>query len=241
MTFFLPLLLPCSRGRKHLEGEMYEAPRVVEADNLYYIARSAAHSSLSRFPREWAVEDVEDAVQAAAAAAWTAFAHVSRAQESWRGYLYRAARDGATRELARVLLGRNVFAEPLGDRDVAEQGEDTEEDSWDSVWAWRIYWLLRQARKQKRGRAVAGARRDMAIVLMAMAGWSNEGIANELNMTVNAVKVYRERIKRFLATHPRLRCEVCGENAVAFRHLHLDSLDSNDPEHVIPVCEEHYR
>ena len=59
--------------------------------------------------------------------------------------------------------------------------------------------LFLAAKTQRRGRAVEAARRDVRLLDLLVQGYRNEGIALELDMTVNAVKAARARIKTVLA------------------------------------------
>ena len=64
--------------------------------------------------------------------------------------------------------------------------------------------IMKDSRKQKRGRAVVAAVRDTNILLLSLQGYSNDGIALEMGMSNSEVKDYlskaRTRIKNYLAS-----------------------------------------
>lgn len=145
-------------------------------------------------------QDWEDFHQEAALAVWR-YSHMSAA------YRFVAARSAVVTRYVREMMAHNPAATtPL---DVAERLDvavpDDEAVGLPSDVAVELANLFLAARKQRRGRAVEAALRDVRIVDLLVHGRSNDGIAVELGVPVNSVKKYRNHIKRILETEAQRR------------------------------------
>lgn len=164
-----------------------------DTEDLALHAARSARLCLGAPPWSW--EDWEDMIQAARLALWRTPAGLSDAQRFThaRYAVIAAYHDHLGYNPARTvpLSAARAVAEP-------------DPDGGTSLAPHMVVTLTQLFlgdRRQRHGRAVAGALRQVQIVDLLLQGYRNDAIALELGMTVNAVKRARASIKTSLAAH----------------------------------------
>ena len=165
-----------------------------DPDDLALHATRSARLLLGAPP--WSYEDWEDMTQEARIALWTAPAGYG---EGW--HFIRARYAVMTAWLRQVVAHNPPATLPLAEAEaVAETDEDDAVRLHPEV-AVALANLFLADRRQRQGRAVESALRQVRIVDLLAQGYRNDAIALELAITLNDVKRARASIKTSLAAH----------------------------------------
>ena len=158
--------------------------------------RAARSARLLLGSPPWAWEDWQDMTQEARIALWRApVGHNA-------GWYFLRARYAVMKAYLTRLVGYNPPATlPLAAAEEVAEPETDETVRLHPEVAVALANLFLGDRRQRQGRAVEAALRQVRIVDLLTQGYRNDAIALELDMTVNAVKRARASIKASLAAH----------------------------------------
>jgi len=181
-------------------------------DLAYAIAERMVRSAMARDVIHYGVsqDDYMDFVQEAVAEMWQAFRRTNRVDAR---YLAGAARAAIRRYALRLRFGRSsvrpgrlvsLDAYQMNDDRVAAQDGDGGHTTRD-LSAIREYLVSSRRRNSRSERA---ADREMAILALVLKGYRNDAIAGELEIPVNTVKTYRQRIRNRLRAFEKERKRV---------------------------------
>lgn len=165
----------------------------------YDIARHATRTAWYRLGNPaWSSQDWEDLIQDAALEVFKAEPVTEGfTADRRRAFLFGAARQAVVRGWLRGIVAHNPanpYPLDFAERVEIEEPSDEPETGLTDEAKREIERVFRAARKQQTGRAVAAAKRDVAICDLLARGYRNQGIAVALNIPVNSVKKYRREI-----------------------------------------------